>query len=107
MKYEVLLTRDAEEDVFEIYDYVARNDSVGKADYLFQKVKETCLSPENYPGRGHTPPEFERINVREYLEVHFKPYRIIYQIREKKVFVHCVLDGRRNLQDLLQKRLLR
>ncbi|NOX87992.1 MAG: type II toxin-antitoxin system RelE/ParE family toxin [Calditrichaeota bacterium] len=107
MKYEVFLTTDAEEDIFEIYEYVALHDSVGKADTLLKKLKETCDSLKNYPDRGHLPPELERINVREYSEIHFKPYRIVYQIRGNKVFIHCVLDGRRDLQDLLQKRLLR
>ena len=107
MKFEVFLTIDAEEDIFEIYNYVAINDSDGKADYLSGKLLETCLSLENSPDRGHLPPELERINVREYSEIHFKPYRIIYQVRNKQVFIHCVLDGRRNLQDILQDRLLR
>ncbi len=107
MEYEVFLTSDAEADILEIYKYVALHDSVNNADHLLQKLKDSCLNLENYPGRGHLPPELERINVREYFEIHFKAYRIIYQIREKKVFIHCVLDGRRNLQDLLQERLLR
>lgn len=107
MKYEVFLTSDAEEDLFEIYNYVAKNDSQEKADVLFNNLKMTCLSLEDYPERGHLPPELERINVREYSEIHFKPYRIIYQIRDNEIFIHCVLDGRRNLQELLQERLLR
>lgn len=107
MKFKVLLAADAEADIFEIYNFVARHDSVGKADILFEKLQATCLSLENHPNRGHLPPELERINVREYSEIHFKPYRIIYQLRDRKVFIHCVLDGRRNLQDLLQERLLR
>ncbi len=44
MKYEVFLTTDAEEDIFEIYEYVALHDSVGKADTLLKKLKETCDS---------------------------------------------------------------
>jgi toxin ParE1/3/4 len=47
--------------------------------------------------RGHTPPELERIGIYEYREIHYKPYRIIYQIIESDVYVHCVLDGRREL----------
>lgn len=53
------------------------------------------------------PPELERIGVTDYREVHFKPYRLIYQIIGKKVFVHCVLDWRRDSQELLERRLLR
>jgi toxin ParE1/3/4 len=40
-------------------------------------------------------------------EIHFKPYRIIYQIVESDVYIHAVLDGRRDLQELLEIRLLR
>ena len=41
MKYEVFFIEDAEEDIFEIYNYVAFNDSIGKADNLFEKLQET------------------------------------------------------------------
>jgi toxin ParE1/3/4 len=107
MKYKVVLISDAEEDIFDIYNYVATHDSQGKAESLFENIQKTCLSLEAFPERGHIPPELERINVIGFLEIHFKPYRIIYQIRDKEVYIHCVLDGRRELQDLLQKRLLR
>jgi toxin ParE1/3/4 len=52
-------------------------------------------------------PELERIGVCGYREIHFKPYRIIYQIAGQKVFIHCVLDGRRAMQEILERRLLR
>ena len=107
MKFKVFLTTDAEEDIYVIYKYVALHDSIGKADYIFDKLQEICLSLEDYPDRGHLLPELERINIREYSEIHFKPYRIIYQVRKREVFIHCVLDGRRNLQDILLERLLR
>ncbi len=107
MNYKVFLISDAEEDIFEIYNYVAINDSPGNADKLFEKLQETCLKLDTFPERGHIPPELERIKVLGFLEIHFKPYRIIYQIRNKEVYIHCVLDGRRELQDLLQNRLLR
>ena len=107
MKYEVLLTQSAENDILEIYNYVALHDSVSKAEKLFDRLKETCISLEKYPKRGHLPPELERINIREYSEIHYKPYRIIYQIRGKQIYIHCILDGRRNVQDILHARLLR
>jgi len=107
MNYEVFLTNDAEDDIFDIYTYVAENDSQIKADRLFEKLKEKCLNLEELPSRGHIPPELKRINVVDYLEVHFKPYRMIYQIVDNQIFVHCVLDGRRNLQDFLLERLIR
>jgi toxin ParE1/3/4 len=107
MKYEVFVTQDAEDDIFAIYDYIFKNDGENKANYVFQKLNETCLSLISYPDRGHTPPELGRINVFNYKETHFKPYRIIYQIVENKVYIHCVFDGRRDLQEVLENRLFR
>jgi len=37
----------------------------------------------------------------------FKPYRIIYQIDDPNVFIHCILDGRPDMSTLLERRLLR
>ena len=107
MNYDVLIIADAQEDLFEIYKYVATHDSINKAEYLLTKLEETCYSLSTSPNRGHFPPELERIGVLNYKEIHFKPYRIIYQIIESEVLVHCVLDGRRDLHQLLQKRWLR
>jgi len=107
MKYPIYLSADAEDDIFDIWKYVARTESQQKADYLLQKLQETCRSIEEFPERGHVPPELERVHVREYREIHWKPYRIIYRIQDARVFVHCIVDGRRNLQELLIERSLR
>lgn len=107
MNFKVNIISDAEKDIFDIYNYVLINDSREKAEYLLSKLEETCLSLKKYPNRGHVPPELERVGIYTYKEIHFKPYRIIYEITEKIVFIHCVLDGRRSLQELLENRLLR
>lgn len=107
MRYQVLVVEEAEGDILDVYQYVLKADGQDRADYVLGKLEETCHSLIEMPRRGHVPPELERIGMRGYLEVHFKPYRIIYQIVGRKVFIHCVLDGRRALQELLERRLLR
>ena len=106
MNYTVHLIGDAEQDLLEIYGDVARHDSPAKADRLLDNLERTILKLESMPPRGHVPPELERVGVTEFREVFFKPYRIIYQALKSDVYVHCVLDGRRALQDLLEDRLL-
>lgn len=107
MKFSVHIIADAEQDILDIYRYVVRNDSKEKADRLLDNLEKTISKLSATPERGHYPPELERIGVREYREIFFKPYRIIYQVIKSDVYVHCVLDGRRDLQDLLEYRLLR
>jgi toxin ParE1/3/4 len=107
MTFNVYLIEDAEKDLFDIYRYVSRNDSVSYANSLIGKLKTTVLRLDKMPDRGHFPPELERIGVLEFREVFYKPYRIIYQIIGNNVYVHCILDGRRDMQDILQQRVLR
>ena len=46
------------------------------------------------------------LGVREYREIFFKPYRIIYRVINKNVYVLLIADGRRDMQTLLQRRLI-
>ena len=107
MKFKVNIVSSAEEDLFEIYQYVFFNDSEVSAEKLYSKLFEKCLSLQEYPNRGHISPELKLLGIDDFRELNYKPYRIIYQIIEKSVFIHCILDGRRDMQKLLQERLIR
>jgi toxin ParE1/3/4 len=107
MKSRVHVVRDAEEDMLDICRYVVFSGSPSNAEKLLDEFEHAITSLENLPERGHIPPELKRVNVHGYREIHVKVYRIIYQIIGPDVFVHCFLDGRRDIQDLLQERLLR
>ncbi len=107
MSWRVRLVVDAEDDLVDIHRYVAQHDSPEAADRLLDKLLDGCASLSDLPERGHIPIELSRVDVSTYREIRLKPYRIIYQIEPRTVFVHAVLDGRRSLQDLLQRRLLR
>lgn len=107
MKFRVNIISDVEEDLFEIYKYVYINDSEEKAENLYGKLYEKCQALQEYANRGHKVPELEQLGIDEFKEIHYKPYRIIYQIIKEEVFIHCILDGRREMQRLLQERFIR
>ena len=107
MKYAVLLAREAEDDLVDIHRHIAASDSVDRADHVLTRIETMCRELGRFPRRGHAPPELERVGVFEFREVHFKPYRILYEVVGERVYVHAILDGRRDLHDLLARRLLR
>ena len=106
MSFSVLLTDDAVRDLEELYDYIDQHDVPGKADYVLEQIEKVFTSLSENPRRGVYPNELVSIGIKEYREIFFKPYRIIYRIIEKNVFVLLIVDGRRNMQELLQRRLL-
>ncbi len=107
MKFKVHVIADAEQDLFEIYRYISASGSPLNAERLLNELEQAIISLDHMPERGHVPSELRRIGVRGYREINLKVYRIFYEIIGNNVFVHCVLDGRRDLQDLLRQRLLR
>jgi toxin ParE1/3/4 len=107
MIYRVLLVEDAERDIEDIYGYIARRDSVERADAILDGLEETCASLRDFPERGNKPNELDALGIALYREIHFKPYRIIYRIIGRDVVIHGVFDGRRDMESLLQRRMLR
>ena len=105
--FSVFFLSGAKQDLLQLHKYVALNDSLEKADRLIDDLQRTCSRLKTMPERGRIPPELERIGIREFRELILKPYRIIYSMAKNQVLVYCVLDGRRDLQDLLEERLLR
>jgi len=106
MPFKVLLTHAAARDLDELYDYIARHDALRKADYVLEQIEKTLSKLSEFPERGAYPKELLAIGIREYREVFFKPYRVIYRVVDKNVYVLLVVDGRRDMQSLLQRRLL-
>ena len=107
MKYKVNIIKSAEDDLLEIYKYIYYNDSEENADKIYAKLVEKITSLQEFPNRGHISPELNLLGIEDFLEISYKPFRIIYQIIKKVVFIHCVLDGRRDMQKLLHERLIR
>lgn len=105
--YRVRLTEEAEQDLIDLYRYSVLHDSVENADYVLGQLESLCSRLTELPERGHFPPELDRIGVTNYREVNFKPYRVIYEVIRQEVFIHCILDGRRDIPALLERRLIR
>lgn len=104
--FSVLLTNDAAIDLEEIYDYIALHDSPQNADYVLEQIEKAFSNLSKFPERGVYPKELLVLGIREYREIFFKPYRIIYRIMDKNVYILLIVDGRREMQPLLQRRLL-
>ncbi len=105
MTYQVYLTRDAYNDLADIYDYIHEYDSVENADYVLDQIEKRFTKLAALPERGHYPHELKLLGIKEYREILFKPYRIIYRIQGKCVYVYCIVDARRELSPYLTKRL--
>lgn len=77
-----------------------------RAEVILDRIVARGGSLEFSPERGRIPPELRVVQERMWREIQEPPWRILYRISGKTVEIHGVLDGRRNLQDILMERLL-
>ena len=101
----VLQADIAEDDLKNIIEYIA-DDSLLKAQQVFDKITKKASSLYILPERGRLVPELKDQGILQYREIIHSPWRIIYRISEHEVYVLAVLDSRRNIEDILLKRLL-
>ena len=104
--YKVIWTKSAKKDLEEIIDYISL-DSIEKAFEQFKKIKEKAKKLSTFPGQGRIIPELSRQNIIKYRELIVSPWRIMYKIEGNIVYVMAVIDGRRNIEDILLKRQFR
>lgn len=104
--FDVRLTRGAEDDLEKLYDYLADRGSLATADALLDAILEKVEALERFPHRGSIPQELSQLGIRTFRQVVLPPYRIIYRVIGQEVFVLVIADGRRDMQALLERRLL-
>lgn len=104
--FDVRLTRGAEIDLEALYGYVKDNRSAEQADALLDRLLAAIETLETFPLRGPVPKELGALGIREFRQILVEPYRLIYRVSDKTVFVMVIADGRRDMQALLERRLL-
>ena len=105
-KFEVLLTEGAEQDLEAIQDYISEFDCVANANYVLDRLMEAVEALVKYPEKSSYPKELVALGIKEYRQTTFKPYRVIYRVAGSQVVIYLIVDGRRDMQSLLARRLL-
>lgn len=103
--YKVQWASVAENDLKGIIEYIAE-DSLAGATNVFEKIKEKALGLNQFPERGRIVPELKDQGISLYRELIVTPWRIIYRITDKTIYVLSVLDSRQNVEDILLKRFI-
>jgi len=103
----VVFSDDALQDLADICEYIAQHDSAAKAMHVLERIEQAVDALETHPLRGSAVPELSALGSEAYRQVFFKPYRIVYLVERPAIHVLLIVDGRRDLRTMLERRLLR
>lgn len=105
-KYQVTWAAAAQHDLKQIIEYMA-TDHPGNASRILKGIKQKASGLYAMPDRGRIVPELRDQGIHTYRELIIAPWRIIYRISDTTVFVLCVIDSRRNVEDILLDRFVK
>ena len=105
-RFEVELTEGAEGDLKAIHAWLVEHRSAEDADALLDAFLDQVGTLERFPLRGGVPKELDALGIREFRQILMAPYRLIYRVIGDTVFILVIADGRRDMQTLLEQRLL-
>lgn len=101
----VLWTQTARRDLERIALYIAQDD-VPAALALVGSIEAKATRLAAFPLSGRVVPELKGLGLSSYRELIVAPWRVIYRIANARVLVLAVIDGRRNVEDVLLERLV-
>ena len=101
----VYWTDRARRDLVDIARFIAR-DSAETARAIKGRLRSRGETLDEHAERGRVVPELAAYGVFVVRELVDAPWRITYRIDGDRVFILGVLDGRRDLEDILLARML-
>jgi plasmid stabilization system protein ParE len=104
-RYTVAWASVAERDLQTVAEFLTTDDPAAAA-HVLDQIEARTAALQQMPERGRVVPELAAFGIHTYRELIVTPWRIIYRISEQTVYVLAVLDGRRNVEDVLLDRLI-
>jgi len=102
-QFEVIWVDSAKNELLEIIEYIAVENQ-NSAKKVYQNIKRKADSLSSMPYKGRIIPEFKQFEINLYREVIESPWRIMYRIQDKTVVIITIIDGRRDVEDILFKK---
>ena len=103
--YQVFWTQTAQQDLKRIIEYIDAESKI-QARKVYQAIKQEATNLLQMPLRGRIVPELRYYGILTYRELINPPWRIIYKTEKDRVWVLAVIDGRRNVEDILLDRFI-
>ena len=106
MVYSIVWSTDATDEVLEIVAFQKEKYGARKALEIYNKLHEKVVATKSVPESGRVVPELTALGITEIRELIENPWRILYQVADNRIDVISVIDGRRNFEEILYRKIM-
>jgi toxin ParE1/3/4 len=89
-----------------VVDFLVEESPTAAEKFIY-RIDDSVGKLASHAELGRVVPELAKHNITRYREVVISPWRVFYRVDEKSIYVLAVIDGRRNVEDILLRRLMR
>ncbi len=107
MTHQINVLRQARHDYEDLRAFVINNYPEKSWQECQDQLKSLISYLTVHPNGGAIPLEIVTLNLPRYRQIASGKLRIIYEVRQKQIFIHIILGHRRDLNSLLFRRLMR
>ncbi|MEA1910523.1 MAG: type II toxin-antitoxin system RelE/ParE family toxin [Spirochaetota bacterium] len=106
MSSKVIWSKDASLDLVDIVSYIKIDSGKGIAKEIYTRIKSEVDKIVDFPKAGIIVPELADIGITDIYQIIVSPWKVYYKVIEDKILVLSVIDGRRNLEEILYKKII-
>jgi len=102
----VIWSEDASLDLVDIVLYIKIHSGKEIAKGIYTRIKSKINNIVDFPKAGMSVPELVDIGIIDIYQIIISPWKIYYKIIEDKIMILSVIDGKRNLEEILYKKII-
>lgn len=106
MKNKIVWSQDASDDLIDIVTYIKEKSGKNIAAEIYSRIILHVEKISISSTIGRIVPELMSIGIHDIREIIEKPWRIFYRITSNEIHIISVIDGRRNVEELLYKKVI-
>lgn len=102
----IVWSQDAADDLAAIIAFIQERSGKQTARTVYARIIEKIEKAASFPGIGRAVPELDILGNTDIHEIIEGPWRFLYRFDEHEIRVVSSLDGRRNIEEILYKKLI-
>jgi toxin ParE1/3/4 len=106
MKHEIIWSKDAGDELVEIISYIKYNTGKITAEKIFSKIMNEVKRVSANPKARRISPLLREFGINHIHQLNINPWIIYYKAEKSKMEIISIIDGRRNLEEILYKKMI-
>jgi toxin ParE1/3/4 len=106
VKHKIIWSKDAGDELAEIIAYIKYNTGKMTAEKIYKKIMAEVENVSGNPEGRRLSPLLKEMGITYIHQLNISPWIIYYKVENNTMLIISIIDGRRNLEEILYKKII-